>query len=338
MGRLLALGAAPAGDHIRDCRWFGNALASDKCDEFALCAHHSRAGDKARAGRQLMGGNTAAVAPLHAVFAKRGAFGIALRSHSYQFAVGVHQTGGDDLIALLDFHAADAARGQTHTSHIIRAETNGLPSGCDQNYLRLLPDLQDPAQLVFLLHPYHIRVRGGRAHKIGQADALDTAADSNQEKIARDFAGSQPGQGQTGGHIVPPGQIRQISRVFGLVLGNLVDAHPAAAAIGGEDVQLVPGVGREQSRGRVGPGLAQAAAVDPGESLAANLAVAAHRNPDFLVGQQIGRRQGSLCALHNLRAAAVPVLLPHIQHFLTDDAENLLRVGQQVLQKGDEGL
>ena len=329
--RLLALGTAPAGNHLCHRRWFGNALTCDKCDEFALGTHHSRTGDKACASRQFVDGDTPAVASLHAIFTKRRALGIALAGDSYQLAVGVHHTCGDDLIPLFHFHTADTPGGQPHTAHVFCAETDGLSSGCDQNHLRLFPRLQDPAQFVLLLHPHHIRVCGGYTHKIGQADSFDTAADCDEEKIARGLVGGEPRQGQTGSHIIPAGQIRKFGRMFGHVRGNLVDAHPATAAIGGEDVYLVPGVGSEQGGGRVGPSLAQTAAIDPGESLAANLAVATDRNPDLLVRQQIGRRQGAFRALHNLSAAAIPVLLPNLQHLLADDAENLLRVGQQVL-------
>jgi len=142
-------------------------------------------------------------------------------------------------------------------------------------------------------------------------------------------------QGQHGGDGFATAEIGQIGEISAPFLRQLMDPEAVAAAGGGEDEELVAGVGCEQGGGRVLGSLAQAGAVDAGEILAAQGAVSAESHPDAAVRQQIGGGEGALGAFDDLCAAAVGVLLAQGEQLFADDAENLAVVGEQVFEVGD---
>ena len=285
-----------------------------------------------------MGDDAAAVASLAAVLAQGRPLGEALLRDGQQLALRVHHLGLDQPIPALQFHAPHAACSQAHGPHLALLEADGASLGRDQDHLAVAPGVDDPAQAILLLQADHLRLARSSPDQVPGGDALDHALLRGQEEGALGLIRRHSGQHHRRGDALAASEAGELRRVLASPLGDLVDRDPSAAAIPGEEVEVVPGVGREESHLRVGGQLAQARLAGRGEGVAAELAVGPHRHPDHLVRQQVRGGEGALGPLHDLGAPGVPVGLLQSQELLLDHPQHLLGVPEQGLQVADELL
>ena len=252
------------------------------------------------------------------------------------FSVGrfAHGHSGHHAITRAQLDAANAARRQAHRPDVVLGETDGLPEGGDEQHLAAALALGDPQQLIAVFQLDHRRVSLRLVEQIFERDTLDVALHgAQQEEAGHIFLGQGLGKGQHGRDPIAPGQSRQVGVMrAGAVVGDAVHGDAGGLAFGAEEEQVIARVrpqtgaaGRESRSSASGASAPARFGVPP---LAHQRALGRQAHPDYLVGQDVMRRQGALHAVGDLRAARVAVAGLEVDQVLPDQRQHLLGRGQ----------
>ena len=164
------------------------------------------------------------------------------------------------------------------------------------------------------------------------------------------MAGLEVGQADRGDRVLPglhldAGQVDD-RHALGLAarVGDRVDLGAEHAAAVGEEQRPVVGVGGEQVLDRVllagdvadDPLAAAMLAAVGRDRLALDVAAAADRDDDVLVGDQVLVGHLAAGVVDDPRAALAGVLALQLGELVLDDREDAGRVGEDVLELGDE--